>query len=118
LTLTLCPTPIGLGATLQKAYVGHDNGGSCALATGKTISEVAIANIRNKAIEIAIFLLNENVTSFFSYFLLEQYRTLDVGFLSLCRKYHRLTKKQKRAKILMVKSFLYDGTWKGDNVNS
>ena len=57
MTLTGCPTPIGLGETLQKAYVGHDNGGSCALAKGTTTREAAIVTIKSKAISVAIVLL-------------------------------------------------------------
>jgi hypothetical protein len=59
LTLTLCPTPIGLGETLMKEYVGNCHGGSCALAAGKATSETAIVNIRNKEITVAIALFFE-----------------------------------------------------------
>jgi hypothetical protein len=42
------------------------HGGSCALATGKTTSAAVIANIRNKAIKVAIVLLLEILMYFHS----------------------------------------------------
>jgi hypothetical protein len=59
LTLTLCPVPTGLGATLMKEYVGMLHAGVCALAKGTATSEMAMVNIRNKEITVAIALLFE-----------------------------------------------------------
>jgi ABC-type dipeptide/oligopeptide/nickel transport system permease subunit len=50
-----CPTPIGLGAALRYAYVGICLGGVAAFAVGKSISEIDIVNIINKAVAIPSF---------------------------------------------------------------
>jgi len=68
LMLTYCPTPTGLGATLQKEYVGMCHAGVCALVKGTTTIEAAIANIRNTAIAIFVALVFKNVIFLFSFF--------------------------------------------------
>ena len=57
LTLTVCPTPIGFGATLIYMYVGIFQGGVCALVVGKSIIDVPIEIVKIAAIKIAIVLL-------------------------------------------------------------
>jgi hypothetical protein len=55
-TVTVWPTPAGLGETLMKAYVGMFNAGECALAFGISIVEADIESIKNIAIAIAAVL--------------------------------------------------------------
>jgi hypothetical protein len=70
LTLTVCPTPIGLGETLQKLNVGICHAGVCALAVGTSIIEADIESIKNKAIEIVAILFLANFMYFYSPFIL------------------------------------------------
>jgi hypothetical protein len=54
LTLTVCPTPMGAGAMLIKAYVGSDHEGVCAEAF---VIEAAIGIVRIAKNKIVIALL-------------------------------------------------------------
>jgi hypothetical protein len=57
-TLTVCPTPMGLGEMLQKENVGIFNGGECALVNGISIVEADIESIKNIAItNVVVFFL-------------------------------------------------------------
>jgi hypothetical protein len=56
-TLTVCPTPIGLGATLMKAYVGSVHAGLCAKAEGIVETASGISNIANIKIAIGLFIV-------------------------------------------------------------
>ena len=56
LTLTCCPTPIGLGDTMQKGYIGIFNGGVCALTSGSNVVDALIEIAKSIMIEIAVVL--------------------------------------------------------------
>jgi hypothetical protein len=67
LTLTVCPTPTGLGETATKEYVGMLHAGVCALTS---IIEAVIENAKKIAIAIAAVLpLAICIFPFFSYIL-------------------------------------------------
>jgi hypothetical protein len=56
LTLTVCPTPIGAGAMLMKAYVGSVQAGVCALAFCIEAA-IGIVRIAKNKIVIALFFI-------------------------------------------------------------
>jgi hypothetical protein len=56
LTFAVCPTPMGLGETTMKEYVGICHAGVCALVGISTVDDTIITD-NNTAIKIAIVFL-------------------------------------------------------------
>jgi hypothetical protein len=69
LTLTVCPTPTGLGDTLQKEYVGILKADVWALTFGISIIEADIESIKNVAIRMLTVLFLLFFIFFSSFFL-------------------------------------------------